>query len=74
MKGDRAMRNNMGAIDRTIRTLAALAVAVLYFTGTINGIAAIVLGVLAVIFLITSFIGFCPLYTVIGIDTKKKKE
>ncbi|MBW2560248.1 MAG: DUF2892 domain-containing protein [Deltaproteobacteria bacterium] len=68
------MKKNMGSIDRSIRTILALVVAVLYFTGNISGIAAIILGVLAIIFLITSFVGFCPLYTVLGISTNKKKE
>jgi len=74
MKEDRAMKKNMGTIDRSIRTILALVVAVLYFTGNISGMAAIILGVLAIIFLITSFVGFCPLYTVLGISSNKKKE
>ncbi len=68
------MKKNMGTIDRSIRTILALVVAVLYFTGNISGMAAIILGVLAIIFLITSFVGFCPLYTVLGISSNKKKE
>jgi len=68
------MKKNMGTIDRSIRTVLAIVVAILYFTGNISGIAAIVLGVIAIIFLITSFISFCPLYTLLGISTLKKKE
>ncbi len=68
------MKKNMGAIDRSIRTILAIVVAILYFTGNISGITAIVLGIIAIIFLITSFVGFCPLYTLLGISTLKKEE
>jgi hypothetical protein len=74
MKEECAMKKNMGTVDRSIRTILALVVAVLYFTGNITGIAAIILGVFAIIFLATSFVSFCPLYTVFGFSTIKKKE
>ncbi len=61
----------MGTIDRIIRTVLAILVGVLYFTGQISGTVAIVLGVLAVIFLLTSFISFCPLYLPFGISTRR---
>ncbi len=65
------MKKNMGMIDRGIRLTLAVIVAILYFTGNITGVAAIVLGIFAIIFVITSFIGHCPLYTPIGIKTIK---
>lgn len=65
------MKKNMGSADRIIRTFVALLVAVLYFTGVISGTVAIVLGVLAVIFLLTSLVGTCPLYLPVGLSTKK---
>lgn len=61
----------MGTIDRIIRTVLAILVGVLYFTGQISGTVAIVLGVLAVIFLLTSFVSFCPLYLPFGISTRR---
>jgi len=67
------VEKNMGTADRIIRTLLALAVAVLYFTGAISGTAAIVLGIFAVIFVITSAISFCPLYVPLKISTTRKK-
>ena len=67
------MRGNMGAIDRIIRIILAIVVAALFFTDQITGIAAIILGILAIIFLITSTTGFCPLYIPLKISTKKKK-
>lgn len=67
------MKQNMGTMDRIIRTSLALVVAILYFTDNLSGLAAIVLGIFAVIFLLTSLVGFCPLYTVLGIKTTKDK-
>ncbi|MBG0785702.1 MAG: DUF2892 domain-containing protein [Anaerolineaceae bacterium] len=66
------MKKNMSNLDRIIRIIIAAAVAVLYFTGVLSGTWAIVLGVIAVIFLLTSLIGFCPLYKLFGLSTLKK--
>lgn len=65
------MKKNMGAVDRGLRAALAVLVAVLYFTGIINGTVAIVLGVLAVVFLLTSFVGTCPLYLPFGLSTRR---
>ncbi|MBN1274385.1 MAG: DUF2892 domain-containing protein [Candidatus Aminicenantes bacterium] len=67
------MKTNMGIVDRIIRTALAVVVAVLYFTKQITGTAAIILVILAVVFLLTSAVGFCPLYVPFKISTKKKK-
>lgn len=66
------MKKNMGLIDRTVRTILALVVVVLLVTKTLTGTLAIVLGVVAVVFLLTSLVSFCPLYTFLGIRTNKK--
>ncbi|KPK08134.1 MAG: hypothetical protein AMJ56_12075 [Anaerolineae bacterium SG8_19] len=66
------MTKNMGTIDRIIRFIFAVAVAVLYFTGVISGTLAIILGILAVVFLVTSIVGFCPLYAPFKLSTVKK--
>ena len=66
------MKKNMGLIDRIIRLSLVVLVAVLYFTGVIGGTLAIVLGILALVFLVTSLVGVCPLYMPFGISTKKK--
>jgi hypothetical protein len=68
------MKKNMGTIDRIVRIILAAAVAVLYFTGVIGGTLAIILGILAVIFLVTSLVSFCPLYFPFGLSTICKKE
>lgn len=63
------MKKNMGNADRAIRILAAIAVVVLYYTGTISGTTAIVLLVVAGVFILTSIVGLCPMYSVLGINT-----
>ena len=68
------MKQNMGTIDKIIRVILAVVVGLLYFTGQITGTAAVILGVLAVIFVLTSAIGFCPLYAPFGLSTMKKEK
>jgi hypothetical protein len=68
------MKKNMGMVDKIIRILAAVVIAVLYFTHVINGTLAVILLILAGIFIFTSFIGFCPLYLPFGIRTNKKSS
>ncbi|MCU0390837.1 MAG: DUF2892 domain-containing protein [Thermoflexibacter sp.] len=67
------MKANMGMIDRVVRVLVALIIGGLYYMGQITGTAAIILLVLAGIFIATSFVSFCPLYLPFGISTKKKQ-
>lgn len=66
------MKKNMGLLDTTIRIVLAVIIGVLYFTATITGTLAIVALVIAIIFVTTSFMGFCPLYALLGINTLKK--
>ncbi len=54
------MKKNMGTADRIVRILVAVLVSVLYFTGVISGTLGVVLLVVGVIFLLTSFVSFCP--------------
>lgn len=68
------MKQNLGSVDRIVRTLLAVVVAVLYFTDQITGTAAIVLGIIAAIFLLTSAVGFCPLCSILKISTKKEQK
>ena len=63
----------MGATDRIIRVILAIVVAVLYFTDQITGTAAIFLGVLVIMFLLTGFVGFCPLCVAFKLSTRKKE-
>jgi hypothetical protein len=64
------MKANMGSTDKIIRILAAILIAVLYFTNQISGTTATILLVLAGVFILTSLISFCPLYLPFGISTR----
>ena len=65
------MTLNMGTVDRVLRIALAVVVAILIILGKLTGVAAIILGIFAIVFLITSAVGFCPLYKLLGISTKK---
>ncbi len=67
------MKANMGTADRIIRVMLAIVMAVLYFTDTVGGTLGLVLLILAAVFLLTSFMRFCPLYLPFGISTTKAK-
>jgi hypothetical protein len=67
------MKKNIGTIDRVIRILVAVVFAVLYFTNVVSGTPGIVLLLLAGVFILTSLVSFCPLYTLVKLSTKKKE-
>ncbi|MDZ7691859.1 MAG: DUF2892 domain-containing protein [Balneolaceae bacterium] len=69
-----SLTKNMGNADRIIRTILAILFGVLYYTGVTSGTLGIVLIVLGVVFLLTSFISFCPLYAPFGIRTCKTEQ
>lgn len=66
------MVKNMGTVDRIVRVVIAAIIAILYFTNVISGALAIILGIVALIFLATSALGFCPLYVPLKISTRKQ--
>lgn len=65
------MKPNLGTIDRIIRAVLAIILAVLYFSGTVTGTLGIILLVLAGVLLLTSLISFCPLYAPFKFSTRK---
>ncbi len=67
------MKKNMGNVDKIIRILIAVIIGVLYFTNIITGTLGIVLVIVAVVFVLTSLVGFCPLYLLTGMNTCRKK-
>lgn len=67
------MKQNMSSLDRNLRWVAAVIMAVLYFTGTVTGTLGIVLLVAAVIFGVTGMVKICPLYSIFGISTCSTK-
>ena len=68
-----SFKKNMGSIDRIVRIVITIAFAVLIATGAVSGVVAIILGILAAVFLLTSFVSFCPLYTLVGLSTTGKE-
>lgn len=65
------MKKNMGTTDRIVRFVIAAVIIGLYFGGIINGLLATVLLILAAVFILTSFVSFCPLYAPFGLSTCK---
>jgi len=68
------MKKNMGNADRAIRVIIAVLIAVLYFTNVISGTVGLILLILAGVFVLTSLISFCPLYTLVGVNTCPVKK
>ncbi len=68
------MKKNMGNVDRIIRVLVAAVFAYLYFSGTVTGTLGLVLVILGGVFVATSLISFCPLYTIFGLSTCPAKK
>lgn len=68
------MKKNIGSTDRFIRIFIAVALLTTFYTDTVTGILGYVMAALAVILILTTFISFCPLYSLIGIDTCKVKK
>ncbi|MEI7977442.1 MAG: DUF2892 domain-containing protein [Bacteroidota bacterium] len=66
------MKTNVGLTDKIIRVLVAVLIASLYFMGKIDGTLSIVLLIIATIFIATSFISFCPIYSIFGLSSKNK--
>jgi hypothetical protein len=68
------MKKNMGGADRIIRFVVAAVIGLLYWQGIIEGTLAYVLMAVAVIFVLTSFVSFCPLYRIVNLNTCKVKQ
>jgi hypothetical protein len=67
------MKKNMGNLDRIIRLLVAATIALLYLLGVISGTLAYILLAVAVIFIATSFVSFCPIYKLFNLSTRKEE-
>ena len=68
------MKQNMGNADKLVRLVLAAIFAILYFGNFVVGTFGVVLLVLAAVFILTSFVSFCPLYTLLGVNTCAKKK
>jgi K+-transporting ATPase A subunit len=67
------MKKNMGTVDRVVRVALAVMFVSLIFAGQVQGTLAVIMGVLAAVFVITSVVAFCPLYLPFGISTHRKQ-
>ena len=63
------MIKNMSSTDRIIRVILTVVFSVLYFTGAIPAMIGLILFILGIVFLLTSLVGFCPLYKIFGLST-----
>ena len=68
------MKVNMGEWDRVIRTTIAAVLLMLLYAGVFSSTLNIIFGVVAAIFLLTSVVGVCPLYSLLGIQTCPRKS
>jgi hypothetical protein len=68
------MKTNMGSADRMVRLLVAVLLTVLYLSKVLTGTLGTVALVVAGVFLLTSLVRFCPLYTLLGINTCATKK
>lgn len=68
------MKKNMGIGDRAIRLVITIVLVALYFSGSVTGTLGLILLIGAAVFTLTSVISYCPLYTVLGINTCRIKS
>lgn len=68
------MKRNVGTIDKIVRILIAVVIAVLYFTHAISGTLAVIFLLVAGVFLLTGACSVCPLYIPFKINTSEKKD
>jgi len=68
------MKKNIGSVDKVVRLVLALVGILLAFTKVVTGTWAIIVLIIAAVLIVTSLIGYCPLYVLLGINTLKKKE
>lgn len=68
------MKANMGLWDRAIRVIIAAVISYMYYSGILSGTLGLVLMVMAIVFLLTSVVSICPIYSILGIKTCKTKN
>jgi len=68
------MKHNMGTVDRILRAVVGMLLGYLIFTGKVEGVLAVVLGIFGAMLIVTSAMGYCPPYSLLGISTCKCEE
>jgi len=67
------MQTNMGALDRLIRFVMGVILAILVIANAVKGTGAVIVGIIAIVLLLTSIFGFCGIYEPLNISTLKRK-
>jgi len=65
------MNKNMGFFDQFLRGLIAIGLIALNAKGIISGGLAVAAVIIAVVFILTGVFGFCPIYVIFGITSRK---
>jgi len=68
------MKKNMGSMDKAVRILAAVTILILYLAEQISGTAVLILGAISIVFVATSLMGYCPLYSLFKVKTINVQE
>lgn len=68
------MKKNMASYDRIVRLFLAAVLFALYYYDLVEGTLGYILLAVGIIFILTSFVGMCPLYTLLGIRSRKTKK
>lgn len=68
------MKTNVGTVDRMIRLVLGVVLVILFFSETITGTLGYVLMAVGIVFVVTSMVGFCPLYALVGLNTCPTKK
>ena len=68
------MKKNIGNTDKTIRIALAIVLIVLFTVNVVSGILGYVFLGMAIVLALTSFVSFCPLYTLFGINSRPAKK
>jgi hypothetical protein len=68
------MKTNMSSYDKLIRLGLSIVLIILYYKQVVTGTFGIICLVLALVLTITSLIGFCPIYKILGINTRTTEK
>jgi hypothetical protein len=68
------MKKNIGTLDKGIRLAIALIIVILDINDVITGTLGDILLIVAILLVITTFVGTCPLYLPFGWNSNKRTE
>lgn len=68
------LTGNLAAADSIVRLVISVVIVILFLTGLIGGPLAAGLLSLAAVLVLTALVGFCPLYKILGADSRKHRS